>query len=214
MWDLIARGIVLLITLPIHEFAHGWAATRLGDPTPREQGRLTLNPFKHLSLFGSMALLIVGFGWAKPVMVDPRNFRKPRRDMALTAFAGPFSNLLMGFVVLIIYRFLFNTLFIPQADYTAAMTVFSLIININIQLAVFNLIPIPPLDGSKILGFFLPERFAAFFARYERVVMVLLLVLIWTGYLSEPLFFLRGKLLDFLIFITDPIDMLFMAVRG
>lgn len=208
MWDLIARAVVLLITLPIHEYAHARTAVRLGDNTPRLQSRLSLNPFRHLDLFGSMALLLVGFGWAKPVQVDTRQFRHPRRDMAITALAGPMANVGMALIALIALKLAAYT---AAADtvITAVLEVLFLIIRINIQLAVFNLIPIPPLDGSKILGVLLPEKLYHIMLRYERVVMLLLLVLLWFNVLDMPISLLSNLLMNLLQFVTRPIDILF-----
>lgn len=207
MWDLIARAVVLLITLPIHEYAHARTAVRLGDDTPRLQGRLSLNPFRHLDLFGSMALLLVGFGWAKPVQVDTRQFRHPRRDMAITALAGPMANVGIALIALIALKLAAYTA-PAYTVITAVLEVLFLIIRINIQLAVFNLIPIPPLDGSKILGVLLPEKLYYIMLRYERVVMLLLLVLLWFNVLDMPISLLSNLLMNLLQFITRPIDML------
>jgi Zn-dependent protease len=208
LWTLIARAAVLLITLPVHEYAHAYTAVKLGDPTPENQKRLTLNPFAHLDIFGSMMLLILGFGWAKPVMVDARNFKHPRRDMAITAVAGPLANVLMAFILLIVYKIIFFTIGINSVQMDAVLQVLGFMVRINLTLAVFNLLPIPPLDGSKVLGLFLPDRIYAYFVRYERIVMIVIFILLWFGFLSKPITFLSGKMLDVLLFITRPIDML------
>lgn len=211
VWSLLARIIVLLVTMPIHEFAHGYTATKLGDPTPGQDGRLTLNPIKHLSLFGSMALLLLGFGWAKPVQVDTRYFKHPRRDMALTALAGPLANVMVAFLAFVIYKVVYYTLGI-RMDIDAFMTVLIMIILINIQLAVFNLLPIPPLDGAKILGFFLPDRFYMFMLRYERYVMLVLMALLWMNILDRPIVFLADKMISLLELMTRPVDLFFRYV--
>lgn len=162
-------GFVLGLTL--HEFSHAWVATRLGDPTARAAGRLTLNPLAHLDLLGSLMLLAVGFGWAKPVPVDLRHFRSPRRDMALVAFAGPLSNLLLAAVIGLALRTL--GLFAGELPDTAVRMIFYGVW-INIILAVFNLIPIPPLDGSRILHGVVPLGWQAGYASFERVGPLLL----------------------------------------
>tara|TARA_Y100000816_G_C26099622_1_gene582506 strand:+ start:1038 stop:1655 length:618 start_codon:yes stop_codon:yes gene_type:complete len=135
---------VLLFALVFHEFSHGWVAYKLGDPTAKHQGRLTLNPLAHLDPFGSMMILFVGFGWAKPVPVDSRYLANPRVDMMKIAFAGPASNLLLAFIGGILLR---------VTGYMGPLTsMLILFTQINISLAVFNMIPIPPLDGSQIFS--------------------------------------------------------------
>ena len=156
---LIARTITLLVAFTIHELSHAVTADYLGDPTPRNMGRITLNPLKHLDPFGTIMLLIAGFGWAKPVIVNPLNMRgNPRRDMAIVALAGPTSNVLMALLVAIPLRLglLDLTLMAPTGVLPSASFLISEFIWINLILAFFNLIPIPPLDGSKILYAILP----------------------------------------------------------
>ena len=135
---------VLLFALVFHEFAHGWVANKLGDPTAKYAGRLTLNPIAHLDMFGSLMILFVGFGWAKPVPVDSRYLANPRTDMMKIAFAGPAANLLLAFITGILIR---ATGYL--GPFTTMMIMFT---QINIMLAVFNMIPIPPLDGSQIFS--------------------------------------------------------------
>ncbi|MDL2234125.1 site-2 protease family protein [Ruminococcaceae bacterium OttesenSCG-928-L11] len=216
IWTLVARVIVLLLTLPFHESAHALAADKLGDPTPRSEGRISLNPFRHLSFVGTMALLLLGFGWAKPVGIDSRYFKKPRRDMALVALAGPMANVLLAFVWYCIYKVAIYTSFLADVATTPfmdnAFTVISMIILINIQLAVFNLLPIPPLDGSKILGFFLPAKIQYYMLRYERYIMLLVFALLYLNVLNKPISFLSNGLLTALDFLTRPIDLLFRAL--
>lgn len=178
---------VLFVALPFHEFAHAFAANKLGDPTAKYQGRLTLNPFKHLDFIGAMLLLFFGFGWAKPVPVNQRNFRNPKGDMAITAFAGPLSNLIVAFVVMLIMHIV-NIFYVNvYINYflTSAATV-------NIYLAVFNLVPVPPLDGSRLLFAILPDRYYYKFQQYEFIFSMVILVLIITGALSRPLAFVSG----------------------
>ena len=196
--------VVIFLTLPIHEFAHGFAAVKLGDDTPRWQGRLTLNPFAHIDYFGALCILLFGFGWAKPVQVNQRNFRNPKRDMAITAFAGPLSNIIVAFVSLLIYN-ICELLFINGAGLNFIWFVavfFYYIASINIGLAIFNLIPIPPLDGSRLLSALLPYKYYYALMRYERYIYFGLLALIWFGVLDGPLAYLSGALTDGLMTVA------------
>ena len=190
---------VIFLTLPVHEFAHGFAATKLGDPTPRYQGRMTLNPFAHIDWIGAACILLFGFGWAKPVQVNSNNFRNPKRDMAVTALAGPLSNLIVAFAALLINNILsliaLKTLF--SAFYYIGFF-FYYIALINVSLAVFNLIPIPPLDGSRLLSVLLPYRYYYALMRYERYIFFGLIALLWIGVLDIPLNFLSGAVMSFL----------------
>jgi Zn-dependent protease len=160
---LIARVIVLLIAFTIHELAHALTADYLGDPTPRRMGRITLNPLKHLDPFGTLLLILAGFGWAKPVMVNPMNMRgNPRTSMAIVAAAGPLSNILMALLAALIFRLglaEFSTS-APAGSLPSFSFILSEFIWINLILAFFNLIPVPPLDGSKILFAILPGELA------------------------------------------------------
>ena len=135
---------VLLFALVFHEFSHGWVANKLGDPTAKYSGRLTLNPMAHLDLFGSLMILFVGFGWAKPVPVDSRYLANPRTDMMKIAFAGPASNLLLAFIA--------GSLIRLTGNMGVLSSMLIMFVQINIMLAVFNMIPIPPLDGSQIFS--------------------------------------------------------------
>lgn len=190
---------VIFLTLPVHEFAHGFAATKLGDPTPRYQGRMTLNPFAHIDWIGAACILLFGFGWAKPVQVNSNNFRNPKRDMAVTALAGPLSNLIVAFAALLINNILsliaLKTL--VSAFYYIGFF-FYYIALINVSLAVFNLIPIPPLDGSRLLSALLPYRYYYALMRYERYIFFGLIALLWIGVLDIPLNFLSGAVMSFL----------------
>lgn len=176
----------LLLCLSLHEAAHGYTAYRLGDPTAKNAGRLTLDPLKHLDPVGTICLLFFHVGWAKPVPVNTRYFKNPRRDTALVSLAGPVSNFLLAAVLLFIRQFLIFSSVMPvyvlglMVHYAAIM---------SIGLGVFNLIPVPPLDGSKILFSFLPWQQAAKYAKYEQYIQFGLLVLLFVGVLDVPLDF-------------------------
>lgn len=142
-------AVALIIAITIHEFAHALTADRLGDPTPRSQGRLTLNPLKHLDLIGTLLLIFVHFGWGKPVQIDAYNFKNPKKDELLVSLAGPASNIILAVLLSLIIRF------VPLNYYIVSLIVS--IIQFNIVLAIFNLVPIPPLDGAKILLNSLPS---------------------------------------------------------
>jgi Zn-dependent protease len=144
-----------VFSLSFHEFAHAWMAYRLGDSTAARMGRLTLNPMSHLDPIGSLALLLMGFGWAKPVPVDPRYLKNPRKDMVKVAAAGPISNIILAIIAALVLRLLFDSDFLSNS----VKTFFIIFMQINITLAVFNLLPVSPLDGSQILSPFLEKQF-------------------------------------------------------
>lgn len=184
---IISSAVVVFLVLPVHEFAHGFAATKLGDPTPRYQGRMSLNPMRHIDYVGSLMIFLVGFGWAKPVQVDSRYFKNPKGGMALTALAGPLSNIIVAFIASFLSNVIAFISYIVALNTAGAYILFFLnlifyyITIINISLAVFNLVPIPPLDGSKILAVILPDRIYYQLMRYEKYFMIAIMVLIFYG---------------------------------
>ena len=188
---------IIFLALSLHETAHGFVAYKLGDPTAKNLGRLTLNPLKHLDPIGFLCMLLAGFGWAKPVPINSRYFKKPRRDIALTSVAGPVSNLLLALIFVVILRLVDEPL--TRAMYTAGFisgnsssfliiqytyTFIYIAIRLNINLAVFNLLPIPPLDGSKILYMFLPPKVYFKIAPYERYISLVFMLLLVFGVIS------------------------------
>lgn len=186
----ISALIVIFLTMPVHEWAHGFVAFKLGDPTPRYLGRLTLNPLAHIDYVGALMILLFGFGWAKPVQVNSRYFKNPKWGMAITAFAGPLANIIVAFISLLIaFGIIYTTTWLSYSVIwlNFILSVFIFIAQINISLAVFNLIPIPPLDGSKLLSALLPNRIYYRIMQYERYFFIVIVLLLVTGILNYPL---------------------------
>ena len=187
--DMLLAVIPALICITLHELSHGFVAYKLGDNTAKNMGRLTLNPIKHIDIFGLIMMVVFKFGWAKPVPVNMRNFKNPKHDMAITALAGPLSNVLICCVVLFIYGLVYlpcnlaGTEFAGSLLYAVYITAY-----LSIALAIFNIIPIPPLDGSKVLFSLMSDEGYMKLMRYERYGMLLLLALIVTDVLGNPLY--------------------------
>lgn len=200
--DMLLRALPALLCITIHELCHGLVAYKLGDDTAKRAGRLTLNPLKHIDLFGLVLMIAFRFGWAKPVPVDMRKLRHPKRGMALVALAGPVSNLLLAIVLL----FLYGVLYIPLMNGKVGEVVLELLMTggyLSCALAVFNMIPIPPLDGSKVLFSFLPDEIYRKILRYERYFMILLFALVATRVLSGVLSTATGWIVDRLWFFAQ-----------
>ncbi len=192
--DILISLPCVLIALTFHECAHAFVASKLGDPTAKQLGRLTLNPIKHIDIFGAICMLLFRFGWAKSVPVDTRYFKKPRRDMALTALAGPATNLILALIGAFIYSlsmYLLGGLAIEYKSffYWVCYAYVSILINfvwLNIALAIFNLIPLPPLDGSRIFLVWLPDRLYFKVMRHEReIAMGFMALLILDSYVLD-----------------------------
>ena len=198
----ISRAIVVFLCSPIHELCHGLAAYKLGDDTAKKSGRLTLNPFAHLDPIGTIMIFLFGIGYAKPVPINPLKFKDYRKGVALTALAGPLSNLAMAFVAAFISSAI-DYFFKNSVAAQILVLLFSLTAVINISLAVFNLLPIPPLDGSRIFAMILPDRLYEKYFRYERVIMIILMVLLFTGVLNPLLTFLNNIFSTFIFFIPN-----------
>lgn len=180
MGDAALRVVSIFICMTIHESSHGLAAYLLGDPTAKSMHRLSLNPLRHIDWFGLAMMFVVGFGWAKPVPVDMRYFKKPKQGMAITALAGPFSNLVLAFLLMLVCKGMY--LSIGYSVGTRGIFTFLLTTAVlSIGLGLFNLIPIPPLDGSKVLGALLPDRAYYMQMHYERYGMLLLILLSMTS---------------------------------
>lgn len=202
VYMVIARAIVVFLCLPVHELCHGLAAYKLGDDTAKKLGRLSFNPIAHLDPIGTIMIFLFGIGYAKPVPINPLKFKDYRKGVALTALAGPVSNLAMAFIAAFISAVL-DHFFGGVAVVSILASLISLTASINISLAVFNLLPIPPLDGSRVLAVILPNRLYEKYFRYERYIMIALMILLFTGILNIPLAFLNRIFSNFIFFIPN-----------
>ncbi len=200
---ILARAFVVFCCLPIHELAHGWVANKLGDNTAKLQGRLTFNPLAHLSPIGTIMIFLFGIGYANPVPVNANNFKNPKRDMALTALAGPTSNVMMAFIYVFIYYAIGRFVGAQSTVGSAVMYFFYFAASVNVTLAVFNLLPIPPLDGSKVLAAVLPYKQYVKYMQYERYVMIGLMILLFTGVLNGVISGLASILMRLISFIPS-----------
>ena len=196
--ELLLRLPVVLMAITIHEYAHGYAAYKMGDPTAKFQGRLSMNPLAHMDLLGALCMILFRFGWAKPVPINPNNFRNRKKGTVIVSLAGPLSNLFLALVGAVVCGVLLRVgTYVEGGMFMYALQlIFTQMLVINISFAVFNIIPVPPLDGSKILGAILPSKYYFRFMQYERYGFIILLVLIYTGILNGILGFLINPILD------------------
>ncbi|MBR4200266.1 MAG: site-2 protease family protein [Oscillospiraceae bacterium] len=224
LMNILVKLFIIVLILPLHEYAHAWTAHKLGDDTAMYQGRLTLNPMAHIDPIGALCLLIGGFGWAKPVPVDPTRFSRKhtmRVGMALTALAGPVANMLAAFVGMIAYRIYLCTDYYQTyvSDYIDGEGISNapqivqymlyLFVSINIGLGLFNLVPIPPLDGSKILSSLTGNKLDRWYARNQYVVRVVFLIVLVTGILSWPLMIVEQAVFSLFEILTNWIPAVF-----
>lgn len=212
--EIAALLVIIFLILPFHEWAHAFTALKLGDTSVKYRGRLTLNPLAHIDPFGALALLLFGIGWAKPVPIDTRNFKRPKLYMGITALMGPVSNIIAamagGLILNVCEKFIptfVQDYYLGAAVGTMSFDYFLALflifyIDVNVSLAIFNFLPIPPLDGSKILFIFLPDKWVQIFYKYEQYIAIGLLALLWIGVLNVPLNFLTGKVTEFIFWFT------------
>lgn len=203
--EILAVLLIVFLILPFHEWAHAFTASLLGDKSIKYRGRLSLNPLSHIDPMGALCLLLFGFGWAKPVPVDPRNFKNPKLGMAVTAIMGPVANLIAALVGLLVFNalFYFNIGFLLTDIGGFVRTFLNFYISCNIGLAVFNLIPIPPLDGSKVLFLFLSDKAVDFFYRYQQIFFVVIFILLYVGVLSPILNFATNGIFEGLNWLAN-----------
>lgn len=190
--EFIYLAVALVTAITIHECAHAFVADRLGDPTPRVQGRLSLNPLAHLDPIGTLMMVIFHFGWGKPVVINPRYFRAPIRDSALVSLAGPATNFVCAFALALILKQ--GRFFIP----VQLFALLDMILDVNLLLGIFNLLPFPPFDGSKIVGLFIPKRFERAYSTYlERGVIYVILFVLFDFVVLAPI--LGGSIIQRLV---------------
>ena len=197
---------VVLITISVHEFSHAYVANRLGDPTARSLGRMTLNPAKHIDPIGFICMIFLHFGWAKPVPVNARYFKNPKKGMAATALAGPVSNIILMIIGAVLFCF-YRLIPYPEAGsfiynlWLVGFNFFYYFPVLNIYFAIFNLLPIPPLDGSRILFVLLPDKYYFGIMKYERIIMIVFILLLVTDIITVPISFVADNIFNGLMYL-------------
>lgn len=209
--NLLARVFIIFCVLPFHEFAHALIAQKFGDNTARLSGRLTVNPLAHVDPFGALMIILAGFGFAKPVPVNMNNFKRGKRkqQMALVALAGPVSNLVMAFLSMLIFAGIYYFGDMSNSMLLYISLFFQYACSINISLAVFNLLPIPPLDGSRILNAVMPDKYYYKLMQYERYIVLAVFFLIFTRVLDLPISLLSNLIYDGMIKVVETLYGLF-----
>lgn len=210
--NLCIKLLIIVAILPIHEYAHAAAAKRMGDNTAEMMGRLTLNPLAHIDFMGALFMVLFGFGWAKPVPINPRNFKNYKKGTALTALAGPLSNLICAVIAIFACRACANVWMVTlNANWGYVCNALSVFASINLSLCVFNLIPVHPLDGAKIFSGILPSKVNAFLYKYQRQIYLVFIVLVFAGAISGPLSWIIGKIYDLFWDFFFWVDFIFAA---
>lgn len=208
--DILIHAVILFTAFPVHEFSHAFAAHLMGDDTAKEQGRMTVNPLKHLDLWGTLLMLFAGFGWAKPVPINPNNFKNRKVGMALSSLAGPMSNLIMAYISIILYKVIvYNMTDASGVVMDALSMIFMYGVFLNVCLAVFNLLPIPPLDGSRIFTLIFPEKLYFKIMKYENIIFGVLFVAIFFGLLDKPLSILQKAAINTMDVLSLWVNLLF-----
>lgn len=207
VFTIIMHGLVLLTAFPIHECSHALVAHWLGDDTAKNQGRITLNPLKHLDVFGTILMLFAGFGWAKAVPINPNNFKNRKVGMALSSLAGPASNLILAYVSIILAK-----VFLYSGISEELYQIFLMSTLLNVGLAVFNLIPIPPLDGSRIITLIFPEKTYFNIMKYEQFIFIALFIIIRLGVLDKPIYYLQEATFNVMNALTGWVDIIMTMI--
>lgn len=203
---------IIFLAISVHEASHAFVSYKLGDPTAKNLGRITLNPLKHIDPIGFLSMALLGFGWANPVQINTRYFKKPKRDMALSAFAGPVSNILLAFVCTGILKLIITFAPVVRIDFVAGASFSSLALTLvtrlvfysvllNLMFAVFNMLPVPPLDGSRVIYTFLPAKYYFSVMKYERYIAIAIIILLFLGWISPVLNFFASGIANLFFFI-------------
>lgn len=205
------RALVMLVAIPFHEAAHAFVSWKLGDSTAKNMGRMTINPMAHFDPMGALCMIVAGVGWAKPVPTQAYRFRNPKVGMALTACAGPAANFLLAFASAILYKIVLYVSLATGANgmlIAAVSQILYYMIIMNVSLAVFNLIPVPPFDGSRILLTFLPQKWYFYVMKYEQYIFVGMFLLLMVGVLDRPLGMLNAYTIGVLDRATSFVDVI------